>query len=116
MGRSVQHFLIGLLFCSLPACVSARHVPQPILQRGDAVALAGDPLVLQDLTACQTQVRDGAQMTMQPRWLPPLGSTDHGVVLGTADGPHPVWPSREAYRDAIERCLTARGYRIRGWQ
>jgi hypothetical protein len=55
-------------------------------------------------------------MTIQPRWLPPLGTTDSGVVLGTVDDPHPTWPSREAYRQALARCLVARGYEIRGWQ
>ena len=116
MGLSARYSLIGLLFCSLPACFSARHVPQPILQRGDSVSLSGDPTVAQDLTACQTQVRDAAPLSMQPRWLPPLGSTENGAVLGTADAPHPAWPSREAYRRAIERCLTERGYEIRGWE
>jgi hypothetical protein len=38
------------------------------------------------------------------------------VVLGTVDVPHPVWPSREADRQAIEACLTARDYEIHGWQ
>ncbi|MDF0676116.1 MAG: hypothetical protein P0120_17545 [Nitrospira sp.] len=55
-------------------------------------------------------------MTIQPRWLPPLGVTDSGVVLGTVDNPHPTWPSQEAYRQALTRCLIARGYQIRGWQ
>lgn len=55
-------------------------------------------------------------MSMQPRWLPPLGSAANGVVLGTSDTPHAVWPSREAYRQTIERCLTDRGYKVRGWQ
>ncbi len=116
MGWLVQHLVIGLLFCSLPACFSAGHVPQPILQRGDRASLTGDSTASQDLRTCQTDVRAAAPVSIQPRWLPPLGATRNGVVLGTVDVPHPVWPSRKAYRQAIEACLTARGYEISGWQ
>ena len=116
MGRLVQHLALGLLFCSLPACFSASYVPQPVLQRGDRASLTGDSTASQDLRTCQIDVRAAAPVSIQPRWLPPLGAPGNGVVLGTVESPHPVWPSREAYRQAIEACLTARGYEIHGWQ
>ena len=116
MGWLVQHLVLGLLFCSLPACFPAGHVLLPVLERGDRASLSGDSTASQDLRTCQTDVRAAAPVSIQPRWLPPLGATGNGVVLGTVEAPHPVRPSREAYRQAIEACLTARGYKIRGWQ
>ena len=116
MGLLARHLLIGHLCCSLPACSSAPHVPQSILQRGNHASLTGESTAAQDLRTCQTDVRAAAPVSIQPRWLPPLGATGNGVVLGTVDVPHPVWPSREAYRQAIEACLTARDYEIHGWQ
>lgn len=115
MRRVARLWLLGLLVGSLAAC-GGYHAPHPLLQQGDAVVPAGDALAAKDLTACQAEVRNAAPVTMQPRWLPPLGSTEQGVVLGTADAPHPVMPPRDAYRQELERCLTSRGYQVRGWQ
>jgi len=108
--------MVVALLSFMAACSAAHHVPQPILERGDHTVSAGDSITAQDLQACRTQVREAAPVSIQPRWLPPLGASANGVVLGTIDVPHPVWPSRDVYRQAIERCLTARGYEVRGWQ
>ena len=108
--------MVFALLSPIAACSSVRHVPQPILERTGRTLSTEDPTVEQDLRACRTEVRKAAPMSIQPRWLPPLGTSPNGVVLGTVDTPHPVWPSREAYRQEIERCLTARGYEIHGWQ
>jgi len=70
-----------------------------------------------DLRTCRQEVRAAAPLSIQPRWLPPIGAAyTNGIVLGTVDVPHPVWPSLVAYRQEIERCLVARGYQIRGWR
>jgi hypothetical protein len=61
-------------------------------------------------------VRAAAPLSIQPRWLPPLGGDTHGIILGMVDTPHPAWPSVEAYRQEMERCLVARGYQIHGWE
>jgi hypothetical protein len=108
--------MMVVLLSFVAACSSARHVPQPMLGRSDRPISAGDSAVEQDLRACRTQVRLAAPMSIQPRWLPPLGTSANGVVLGTVDAPHRVWPSRQAYRQAIEHCLTDRGYVVHGWQ
>lgn len=108
---------IALMWLSLiAACASPHPQPQPILERIDRPLAVGDLTASRDLGACRAEVRQGAPVTIQPRWLPPLGGTDSGVVLGTVDNPHPAWPSREAYRQALTRCLITRGYQIRGWQ
>ena len=112
-----RNLIVVVLLSSLAACSSAHPQPQPILERIDRTLSAGDPTVEQDLRNCRAEVREAAPMvSIQPRWLPPLGVTPNGVVLGSVDIPHPVWPSREAYRHAIERCLTTRGYEAHGWQ
>jgi len=108
--------VIVLLLSSIAACSSAHRQPQPILERSDRILSAGDSTAAQDLRACRAKVREAAPVSIQPRWLPPLGVTANGIVLGTVDSPHPVWPSRETYRQAIELCLTARGYDVHGWQ
>src|SRR5574337_1115454 len=108
---------IALMWLSLiTACASVHYQPQPILGRPDRPLLVGDATASRDLGACRAEVREAASMSIQPRWLPPLGNTDSGVVLGTVDNPHPIWPSEEAYRQALAHCLVARGYEIRGWQ
>ncbi|MGH7181337.1 MAG: hypothetical protein ACREJN_05100 [Nitrospiraceae bacterium] len=116
MRVPVQHLVMVLLLASITACSSTHRQPQPILERGDHTLSAGDPTVVQDLRACRAEVREAAPVSIQPRWLPPLGIMTNGVVIGTVDSPHPVWPSREAYRRAIELCLTAHGYDVQGWQ
>lgn len=100
----------------IAACASVQHEPQPILERSDRPLAVGDPTASRDLSACRAEVRQEAPVSIQPRWPPPLGTTDNGVVLGTVDNPHPTWPSRETYRQALARCLVTRGYEIRSWQ
>ncbi|MDO8358084.1 MAG: hypothetical protein Q7U76_17035 [Nitrospirota bacterium] len=116
MRMSSQCLLGVVLLGSLAACSSARHIPQPVVERNGLAITDNDPAVSEDLRACRTEVREAAPVSIQPRWIPPLGATANGVVLGTVDIPHPVWPSRGAYRQAMERCLTARGYAVHGWQ
>jgi len=106
--------LIG--FSLIAACAAAHPQLQPILERIDRPLAVGDATASRDLGVCRAEVREAAPVTIQPRWLPPLGVTDSGVVFGTVDNPHPAWPSQEAYRQALTRCLIARGYQIRGWQ
>jgi hypothetical protein len=111
-----RNLLVVVLLSLIAACSSARHSPQPILERSYRTLSAGDSNVARDLHTCRDEVREAAPVSIQPRWLPPLGTTANGVVLGTVDAPHPVWPSREDYREALARCLTTRGYQVRGWQ
>jgi hypothetical protein len=112
-----RNVIVVVLLSSIAACSSSHPQPQPILERSDRTLSFGDPAVEQDLRNCRAEVREAAPIvSIQPRWLPPLGVTPNGIVLGAVDIPHPIWPSREAYRLAIERCLTARGYEIHGWQ
>lgn len=103
-----------MLVAVLVGC--ARTAPQPIMELSDASSRIGEHDAAEDLRLCRASVREAAPVSMQPRWLPPLGMPENGVVLGTVDAPHPVWPSQAAYRREIERCLTARGYKIHGWQ
>jgi hypothetical protein len=110
-----RYLMVVVVLSSFVACSMARHVPQPILERSDHTVSVGET-VAEDLRTCRTEVYKAAPVSIQPRWLPPLGTMTNGVVIGTVDVPHPVWPSRDAYRQAIERCLTARGYAIHGWQ
>jgi hypothetical protein len=105
-----------VLICSVTSCASTRPVPQPILERNDRMLGVEEATASQDLQTCRENERKTTPVTMQPRWLPPLGPSTSGVVLGTADFPHPVERSHEQYRAAIERCLTDRGYTVRGWQ
>lgn len=100
----------------IAACVSGHHQPQPILGHADRPLVVEDPAASRDLGACRTEVREAAPVSIQPRWLPPLGVTDSGVVLGTVGSSHPTWPSQEAYRQALARCLIAHGYQILGWR
>jgi hypothetical protein len=65
----------------IAACVSVHHQPQPILERVDRPLVVGDPTASRDLGACRTEVSEAAPVSIQPRWLPPLGVTDSGVVL-----------------------------------
>ena len=102
-----------LMLAVVGGCV--RTAPQPIIEPSAMMSRAGDHDAARDLRLCQATVREAAPVSMQPRWLPPLGMPQNGAVLGTVDVPHPVWPSQAAYRREIERCLTARGYEIRGW-
>lgn len=111
-----QYLMVVALLSLIAACSSTRHVPQPVLERSGRTLSAGDSNVARDLHTCRDEVHEAAPVSIQPRWLPPLGTTANGVVLGTVDAPHPVWPSRKAYRQAIERCLMTRGYDVRGWQ
>jgi len=114
MIRPVAIVFIPLLTLAV-AGSCARTVPQPIVEPSVLMSRAGEQDAAGDLRHCEATVREAAPVSMQPRWLPPLGVPENGVVLGTADTPHPVWPSQAAYRREIERCLTARGYEIRGW-
>lgn len=110
-----QYVMVVALGSLMAACSLARHIPQPILERSDHTVSLGET-VAEDLRTCRTEVHKAAPVSIQPRWLPPLGTTANGAVIGTVDVPHPVWPSRDAYRQAIERCLTAHGYEVHGWQ
>ena len=105
-----------LMLFTVAGCAPARTLPQPIIKLSAKMQRGGEHDAAQDLRFCQDTVRDTAPVSMQPRWLPPLGVAENGVVLGTVDEQHQVWPSRDAYRLAIERCLRDRGYEIRGWQ
>lgn len=109
-------FIVLMWLSLIAACASVHHQPQPILERIDRPLAGGDATASRDLGACRTEARESAPVSIQPRWLPPLGFTDSGVVLGTVDNSHPTWPSQEAYRQALTSCLIARGYQIRGWQ
>ena len=104
MRQLLRHLVVAVLFYSTTACSSGRQAPQSILSS----------IPEQERQICETEVRHAAPVSIQPRWLPPIGgggSGTHGVVLGTVDVPHHVWPAREAYQQAIERCLTAHGYK-----
>jgi len=91
-------------------------LPQPILEAQADVQTGIQYDEAGDLRACRQEVRAAAPLSIQPRWLPPLGGDTHGILLGTVDIPHPAWPSLVAYRQEMERCLVARGYQIRGWR
>lgn len=112
--RILIHGLLGVALLVPPsACSSIRHIPHPVAERnGRAVAFD----TAEDLRICQAEVREAAPVSIQPRWIPPLGTTVNGVVLGTVDVPHPAWPSPEIYRQAIDRCLTGRGSTVHGIQ
>ena len=111
LSRQLMMVVLGSF---MTACSSGRHIPQPILERSDHSVLV-EQTVAEDLRTCRTEVHKAAPVSIQPRWLPPLGVTSNGAVIGTVDTPHPVWPSRDAYQQAIESCLTDRGYEVRGW-
>jgi hypothetical protein len=107
MRGFLRHLVVAILFCSITACSAGRQAPQSILPSIPA----------QERQVCETEVRQAAPVSIQPRWLPPIGgggSGTHGIVLGTVDVPHHAWPTREAYQQAIDRCLTAHGYETRG--
>ena len=76
---------------------------------------AGDYDAAADIRLCQKTVVNAAPVTMQPRWIPPLSVAQNGVVLGSSDIPHQVWPLESDYRREMERCLVARGYEVTGW-
>src|SRR5262245_4304680 len=97
------------------SCSSLREVPQPVLERDGRVLSSSDE-ARQDVRTCQGEMEKTAPVSIQPRWLPPLATTGNGVVTRTVDVPHHAWPSGDAYRRALERCLTARGYEVRGWE
>jgi hypothetical protein len=105
-----------LMLFTMAGCATARTFPQPIIEPSAKMQRVGEHDAAQDLRFCRDMVRDPAPVSMQPRWLPPLGVAENGVVLGTVDEQHQVWLSRDAFRQAIERCLRDRGYEIRGWQ
>jgi len=105
-----------LLLAVVYGCTVLPKAPQPIIEPAALMPSDVEHNAAQDLRHCQAAVREAAPVSIQPRWLPPLGVPESGVVLGTVDAPHPVWPSQAAYRREIERCLAARGYEIRGWQ
>ena len=109
-------FIAFMCLSLVAACASVHPQPQPILERIDRPLAVGDATASRDLGTCRAEVREAASVSIQPRWLPPLGNTDSGVVLGTVGNSHPTWPSQEAYRQALARCLIARGYQILGWQ
>lgn len=91
--RMLSQCLLGVaLLGSLAACSSARHILQPVVKRNGHAITSENPAVSEDLRACRTEVREAAPVSIQPRWLPPLGATANRVVLGTVDVPHPVWP------------------------
>ena len=107
MRRFPRDLVVGVLFCSITACSSSRQASQSIPTTVPA----------QDRKVCEIEVRQAAQVSIQPRWLPPIGGgglSTNGVVLGTVDVPPRIWPTREAYQQAIERCLTAHGYETGG--
>jgi hypothetical protein len=117
MAMRLTTVLIPLLMLAAPyGCTLLPRAAQPIIEPAAVMPSNVEPDAAQDLRYCQAMVRKAAPVSMQPRWLPPFGVPENGVVLGTVDAPHPVWPSQAAYRRKIERCLTARGYEVRGWQ
>jgi hypothetical protein len=107
MRRFPRHLVVVVLSCSITACSSYHKASQ-------SIPTSVPP---QDRKVCEIEVRKAAPVSIQPRWLPPLGgggSSTNGVVLGTVDVPHRVWPTHEAYQRAIERCLTAHDKEARG--
>jgi len=103
MRQFLRLLIVAVLFCSITACSSGRQASQSILTS----------VPEQDRKVCETEVRQAAPVSIQPRWLPPIGgggSGTRGIVLGTVDVPHHAWPTREAYQQAMERCLTAHGF------
>ena len=103
MRRFLRYLVVAVLLCSITACSSGREASPSLLTSVPA----------QDRKVCETEVRQAAPISIQPPWLPPIGgggSSTNGVVLGTVGVPHRVWPTREAYQQAIERCLMAHGY------
>lgn len=101
----------------LPSCVSHHPVPRPLLERNGQTLSSEDRTGADDLLACRSETERTAPVTIQPRWVPPLASSANGaVVTGTVDAPHRAWPSKDAYRHAVEHCLAARGYEVLGWQ
>ena len=107
MRQVLRYLVVAMLFCSITACSAGRQAPQSSLPS----------IAAQERQVCESEVRQAAPVSIQPRWLPPIGgggSVTHGIVLGTVDVPHRAWLTREAYQQAIERCLTAHGYETRG--
>lgn len=98
------------------ACSHTGSLLRPIIEPAAQGQTSFQYSEARDLQACRQEVRAAAPLSIQPRWLPPLGGYVNGIVLGTVESPHPAWPSLEAYRQEIERCLVARGYQIHGWQ
>lgn len=114
--RHILHSLIPFMaLVSVWGCSHASSLPQPILE-----PLIQETGVRYDearaLQACRQEVDASAPLSIQPRWLPPLGGYTDGIVLGTVDAPHPTWASLAVYRHEIERCLVARGYLTTGWR
>ena len=107
MRVRTRTLIVVVLLSTIAACSSSHPQPPPILKGSDRPLSLGDPPVEQDLRNCRAEVREAA---FSLDGFHPLGVTANGIVLGSVDIPHPVWPSRQAYRHAIERCLTARGY------
>ncbi len=106
--RKLVHCLLGITSLPLLAACSAAHpLTQPVAERNGRAAAFNETDAAADLHTCQSEVRRAAPVNIQPRWLPPLGPAANGVVLGTVDTAHPVWPSHEAYRQAIEECTKA---------
>ena len=113
MKRALATLVLILSIPGALSCTLGRHLAQPIMIAPEQAG--GQYDAARDLRLCQQNVRDAAPKTIQPQWLPPLAPTS-GVILGTVDAPHPAWPSRQAYHQAIDRCLMARGYQIQGWE
>src|SRR5690348_9128120 len=110
--RSLVPFTALALLCG---CPNAGSLPQPIMEPLTQVTgVQYDET--RALQACRQDVDASASLSIQPRWLPPLGSYTNGVVLGTVDAPHPAWTSLAVYRQELERCLVSRGYLISGWR
>jgi hypothetical protein len=117
MKPLVLNLIISLtLGCAvLTACQPDRPIPQPIMLHRAEPGSADAHDSKQDLQICRREANQEAPLTIQPLGLPPIGPVGT-VVLGTVAPPHRVWSSQAAYREAVERCLAARGYQIQGWE
>lgn len=74
--------IVGLLAMTWAGCSTVsvpQSVPFPEPPESPSASSAESPARL-----CSTD------LTIQPRWLPPLAVAPNGVVLGTADRPHPL--------------------------
>ena len=115
MRRILRSLVPFMAIGSVCGCSYGGSLAQPIMEPLNQVTGVQYDEV-RALRVCREEVDASAQVSIQPRWLPPLGGYMNGVVLGTVDGPHPAWTSLTVYRHEIERCLASRGYLITGWR
>lgn len=96
----------SLMLAAMSGCAFPRTATQPIIEPSAPMLRGGEHDAVQDFRICESTVRDAAPVSMQPRWLPPLGAVENGVVLGMVDSPHPVWPlqQKQSRRESLSGC------------